>query len=390
MSETVLIVGGGPAALSAARGYRDAGGAAHLVLITDDDRPPYERPPLSKEYLRGELPAAELSMEEPGWYADHDVELVHDTVVALDAGERAARTAGGRRIGFAGAVLATGAKPSRPPVDGAELAGVHVLRTATHSALLAAGTGAGTPVVVVGAGFIGCEAAVSLARRGARVTLVADEESPQERRLGAEVGARIAGWLRDEGVELRLGAPIDAIEEDGGSLRVTVGGEALPAGVVLLGAGVEPRDELAAGAGLRMGPDGRKIAVGAGMATSAPGVFAAGDVAHAEHPVAGRALHVEHWGDALAQGEVAGRRLAGDGEAVWDAVPGFWSTIGDRTLKHAAWGDGHDEVGVEEGDDGAFTAWYRMDGRLVGVLTHDRDEDYEAGGERIAADARRA
>jgi 3-phenylpropionate/trans-cinnamate dioxygenase ferredoxin reductase component len=157
--------------------------------------------------------------------------------------------------------------------------------------------------------------------------------------------------------------------------------------VVLLGAGVAPRDELARAAGLAAGPEGRHITVDEGMATSAPALHAAGDVTFARHAVAGRPLHVEHWGDALAQGEVAGRRLAGDEHARWDVVPGFWSTIGDRTLKHAAWGDGHDDVElVDHGE--AFTVWYRRDGRLVGVLAHDRDDDYDAGRERIAAEAR--
>ena len=382
MSGPILIVGGGPAALAAARGYRDAGGAGSVVLVTDDDRPPYRRPALSKEYLRGEIDATELALEPPEWYAEHEVEVVHDRVVELDPGARRARTEGGMALAFEGAVLATGAAPVRPGVDGADGPGVRVLRTAASCADLAAVTGPATRVVVVGAGFIGCEAAVSLARRGALVTLVADESIPQERRLGAEVGERIAAWLQEEGVELLLGAPIDAIEA---GPDVLVGEARLVADVVLLGAGVRPRDELARNAGLALGPQGRHVAVDATMATSAPSVYAAGDVTFAEHAVAGRALHVEHWGDALAHGEIAGRRLAGDTEARWSSVPGFWSTIGDHTLKYAAWGDGHDSVELQA-DGAAFTAWYRGGGALVGVLTHDRDAEYDAGAERIAAE----
>ena len=365
MTDPILIVGGGPAALAAARGYRDAGGGAHVVLVTDDDRPPYRRPPLSKEYLRGELDASELALEGDEWYPAHDVEIVHDQVVELDPVARRARTESGRELTYEGAVLATGATPVRPPVDGADGP-----VTDARSSELASVTGPETRVVVVGAGFIGCEAAVSLARRGARVTLVADEGVPQERRLGADVGGRIASWLQQEGVELLLGAPIDAIDP---GPDVLVGDVRIAADVVLLGSGVA------------LGPDGRHVAVDATMATSAPGVRAAGDVTFAGHAVAGRSLHVEHWGDALAHGEVAGRRLAGDTEAQWDGVPGFWSTIGDRTLKYAAWGDGYDSVELES-DGEAFTAWYRRDGRLVGVLTHDRDEDYDMGAERIAAE----
>jgi 3-phenylpropionate/trans-cinnamate dioxygenase ferredoxin reductase component len=384
----IVVVGGGPAGHAAAQAYRAGGGTEAVTLITDDDRPPYNRPPLSKEHLRGEMHAAELLLEPPAWYPEHDVELVHDAVATLDPAARRAVTAGGRELAYAGAVLATGAAPMRPPVDGADLDGVHVLRTAIDSARLQAVTGTATRVVVVGAGFIGCEAAASLARRGADVTLVAPEDVPQGARLGRAAGERIIGWLAEEGVRARMGTAIDAISRDGDTLLVAAGGRTLPADVVLLGAGVEPRDELARAAGLRMGPEGRHVAVDAGMATSAPGLYAAGDVTFAANATAGRPLHVEHWGDALAHGEIAGRRLAGDATAVWDTVPGFWSTIGDRTLKYAAWGDGHDDVELTA-DVAGFTVWYRKEGRLVGVLTHGHDEDYEAGTERISAQARR-
>jgi 3-phenylpropionate/trans-cinnamate dioxygenase ferredoxin reductase component len=267
----------------------------------------------------------------------------------------------------------------RPPIDGADLPGVHVLRSARHADALRAATGPGTQVAVVGSGFVGCEAAASLARRGAAVTLLSDEEAPQARRLGAEVGGLLAAWLREEGVELRLGAPVQRIGAAGSLLRVD---DVVEADLVLLGSGVAPNDDLARGAGLALGRDDAFVAVDATMATSAPGVWAAGDVTLVEHPVAGRPLHVEHWGEALAMGEVAGRQAAGDVSARWDGVPGFWSTIGDRTLKLHAWGDGHDEARVD-GDAGGFAATYVRDGRIVGVLAHERDEAYEAAQERI-------
>jgi NADPH-dependent 2,4-dienoyl-CoA reductase/sulfur reductase-like enzyme len=275
----------------------------------------------------------------------------------------------------------------RPPIDGADAPGVHVLRSAAHATALAGCTGSGTRVVVVGSGFIGCEAAASLARRGAQVTLVAGEDVPQAARLGADVGRLLAAWLEDEGVGLVMGDEVDAIRRDGDTLRVAAGAAMLPADVVLLAVGVQPRDELARAAGLRLGSEGSHVAVDATLATSVPSLYAAGDVTYAEHAVARRPLHVEHWGDALTMGEIAGRRLAGDGDAMWETVPGFWSTIGDRTLKYVAWGDGHDDVELEH-HGAAFTVRYRRDGRLVGVLTHDRDEDYDAGRERIAAEAR--
>jgi NADPH-dependent 2,4-dienoyl-CoA reductase/sulfur reductase-like enzyme len=389
--EKVLIVGGGAAALAAARAYREAGGNAPVVLVTDDDRPPYRRPPLTKEYLRGELTAPELQLEDAAWYAEHRIDVLLDAVAELDLDARTAHTAAGRAISFAQALLATGAEPQPLPVPGADDPAVHRMRRVADADALAARTGPGTRVVVVGSGFIGCEAAASLTRRGAAVTLISDETAPQAGRLGEEVGARIAGWLAADGVALRMGSPVArftrAGEDPDALLVVTQDGSAVPADVVVLGAGIAPRDELARAAGLALGPDDRHVRVDATMAASAPGVWAAGDVTVAEHAVAGRHLHVEHWGDALAHGEVAGRAMAGEADARWETVPGFWSTIGDRALKHAAWGDGHDRVEVTDHGAGAFTARYLAEGRLVGVLTHERDGDYDDGREQIAAQA---
>ena len=232
---------------------------------------------------------------------------------------------------------------------------------------------------MLGSGFIGCEAAASLARRGCTVTLVSQEPAPQAARLGDEVAERLAGWLEEAGVDLRLDCELSRIDP---GLRATLtDGAAIDADLVLLAAGVAPDASLAEAAGIDLAEDG-EIAADAALRTSAPAVLACGDCCRAEHAVAGRALHIEHWGDALAQGEVAGRTAAGV-DAAWATVPGFWSTIGDRTLKYAAWGDGYDDVSVVDHGDGAFTAWYARDGACVGVLTHDRDEDYESGKERI-------
>jgi 3-phenylpropionate/trans-cinnamate dioxygenase ferredoxin reductase subunit len=388
MSDRVLIVGGGPAALAAARAYREAGGTAPVVLATDDDRAPYRRPPLTKEYLRGELDAAELQLEDDGWYRDHHVELDFDAITELDAETRTARTRGGRDLPFTHALLATGAQPQRLPVPGSDDPAVHLLRRVTDADAIAPHVAPGSHVVVVGSGFIGCEAAASLARRGAAVTLISDEDAPQANRLGDEVGARIAAWLRAEGVTLTMGSAVARFTRpDGetGPLHVAPQvGLPVAADLVVLGAGIAPRDELARAAGLALGPDDRHVLVDDTMATSAPGVWAAGDVTVAHHAIAGRPLHVEHWGDALTHGEIAGRAMAGETGVRWDTVPGFWSTIGDRVLKYAAWGDGYDTIDVTDHGVDAFTARYFADGRLVGVLTHERDGDYEDGQEQIA------
>jgi NADPH-dependent 2,4-dienoyl-CoA reductase/sulfur reductase-like enzyme len=281
-------------------------------------------------------------------------------------------------------VLCTGSEPVRPPLDGADLPGVHVIRTRDDSARIAAAAGPGARVVVIGSGFVGGEAAASLAMRGAAVTMLTPEPVPQAERLGDGPGGIIRAWLEEAGVEVRTEAAAASVQREGSGLRVAVeDGPGVSCDMVVLGTGARPRIELAEAAGIDV-EDGAVVA-DAAMGTSAEGVRCAGDIALALNPTAGRRLRVEHWGEALAQGEVAGRAIAGE-DARWDAVPGFWSTIGERTLKQLAWGDGWDDVRLD-GDAGGFTAWYGRDGRLVGVLTHERDDDYDRGGDLIAAGA---
>ena len=177
---------------------------------------------------------------------------------------------------------------------------------------------------------------------------------------------------------MHLGHPVEEIEP---GFAVTAGPVKAHSPVLVMAGGVAPRVELAGSADI--GLESGAIPVDARQRTAKPGVYAAGDVAFAVNATAGRRLHVEHWGDALGQGEVAGRNAAGE-DTVWDAVPGFWSTIGDRVLKYAAWGDGFDDCEFEDHGSGAFTAWYWREGTLVGVLTHDRDDDYERGSELVA------
>jgi NADPH-dependent 2,4-dienoyl-CoA reductase/sulfur reductase-like enzyme len=313
------------------------------------------------------------------------VRLIGGRAVALDADARTVELAGGRTLDYVSCVLATGAEPTRLPVPGADDPGVRVLRSLDHLRELRARLPQGAAVVVIGSGFIGCEIAASLRAREHPVTLVSDESAPNAERLGDAVAARIAGWLEDDGVELALGAEVERIERDGDRLRVHAGATRADGALVVMATGIAPRAELAAAAGVRRAESGA-IAVDAAMRTSRDGLLAAGDVACARNATARRTLRVEHWGDALGQGAVAGRTAAG-ADAAWDAVPGFWSTIGTRTLKHAAWGDGFDAVRLDERADGGFTAWYGRDGRLVGVLAHRTDDDYERGRELVAAGA---
>ena len=377
----LLVVGGGPAGLAAARGYRASGGRGAVAIVTDEHRMPYNRPPLTKELLRGESSEDDLPIEAEGWLQDQDVSLVCGRAVSLDPVDRAVSLSGGRELRYRSCVLATGAEPTRLPVPGADHPAVRVIRTLDHVRDLTARLEDGDALVVIGSGFIGCEIAASLKRRGHDVTLISDEEEPNAARLGLEAAAEIAGWLKDAGVDVNLGVGVEEIAAVDGSLEVRAGAVRRQGAVVVMAAGLSPRGELAAAAGLAL--CGGAVPVNAAMCTTIEGLYAAGDVAFAQNALAGRALRVEHWGDALGQGEVAGRSAVGE-DAHWDAVPGFWSTIGAHVLKYAAWGDGFDQTRLEHHGSGSFTAWYGRDGRIVGVLTHEADEDYERGSSLIA------
>jgi 3-phenylpropionate/trans-cinnamate dioxygenase ferredoxin reductase component len=372
----LVIVGGGPAGQATARAYRETGGEARVTILTSEPYAPYNRPPLTKEYLRGEASREDLPLESEGWYEEKAVDLRLVTGVAgLDRERRTVTTEGGEELSYDACVLATGSEPIRLPVPGADDPEILVMRTIENSTRLQGRVGKGASVVVVGSGFIGCEAAASLSLRGAEVALISLEESPQRERLGHEVGERIEGWLRDYGVHLRMGVSLEGIRrlDDGYELSVD-GGATITTGTVLFGTGVAPRTALAEAAGLEV--DGG-VVTDSSMRTSAPGIFAVGDIARAYNESAGRHLSVEHWGDALEHGRIAGTVISGS-EAAWSMAPGFWSTIGDKTLKYWAWGDGWDErVFQDRGE--SFTVWYGFEGSLVGVLAHGSDEDYERG-----------
>lgn len=378
----LVVVGGGPAGHSAAKAYREAGGDGRVLIISADDVAPYERPPLSKDFLRGETEAEALPMEAAGFYRENGIELwLADPVVTLEPGPATVRTRSNRTAGYLNCVLATGCRSAVLPVPGAEHPDVLRLRSLTDARLLRGSAARASTAIFIGSGFIGCEAAASLAMRGLDVTMLSAEEVPQIHRLGRAAAERIAGWLVDAGVKLRGGVSVVAIED--GRLVHTDDGD-LAADLILAAAGVTANSALARAAGLEIS-DGR-IVVDQRMATSTQGLFAAGDVTLAHNATAARRLVVEHWGEAMRMGEIAGANAAG-GDEVWSEVPGFWSQIGDRTLKYAAWGDGFDRADLVEHDGGGFTVWYSRAGLTVGVLTHGADDDYERGEELTARSA---
>jgi 3-phenylpropionate/trans-cinnamate dioxygenase ferredoxin reductase component len=379
MSSTFVIVGAGMAGGKAVETLREEGFDGRIVLLGAEPDRPYERPPLSKDYLRGEAERQTIYLQEDaGWYAEHDVELRPSTVVAsLDVADGAVVLADGERVGYDRLLLATGAEPKRLPVPGADLGGVHVLRTVEDSDALRAVLNAGGRLVVVGAGWIGCEVAASARQRGMEVTLIESLSVPLERVLGPELGAFYRDVHLDHGVELRLGDGVEAVEGGDRVERVrTSDGASVECDAVVVGIGVAPRTELAEG--VLDVDDG--IVVDAGLRASVDGVFAAGDVANHDHPLLGR-LRVEHWANALEQGPAAARVMLGQ-DAAYDRVPYFFSDQYDVGMEYAGHSRPGDEV-VFRGDPATreFIAFWLRDGRVaagMNVNVWDVNEQIQA------------
>ena len=286
--QTFVIVGAGLAGAKAAQTLRHEGFEGRLVLVGAEDERPYERPPLSKDYLRGEADRDRIYVHDENFYAEHDIDLrLGRTAIDMSAWLKEVALDDGERLRYDKLLLATGAEPRRLAIPGAELDGVHYLRTVDDSDALSERLDRGGTVVVIGAGWIGAEVAASARQRGLDVTLVSPDTVPLERVLGREVGAVYRDIHADHGVRMLMGTRVEAFEGDGAVERVrTSDGRTLECDFVVVGIGVQPRTRLAAQAGLDIG-DG--ILVDEYLRTSAPGVFAAGDVAGARHPFYRRA-----------------------------------------------------------------------------------------------------
>lgn len=367
-SPTCLLIGGGLASARAAQGLREAGFEGRILLAGDEPLRPYERPPLSKEYLRGEAPLEKLFAHPEPFYADHDVELLPGrSVTSLDPAGGGAELDGGERLRFDRALLATGARPRPLPVPGAGLDGVLTLRTVADADALRERLRGAPHVVVVGAGWIGCEVAASARQLGADVTVIEPLSVPLERVLGPEVGEVYRRLHASRGVRLRCGETVAAVHGDGAVAAVeTGGGERIACDLVVVGIGVAPRTELAEAAGLPV-DDG--VVVDASLRSAgAPNVFAAGDVASAWHPRYGRRVRVEHWANALHQGEAAGRAMAG-ADVAYDRIPYFYSDQYDLGMEYRGLADPADRVVFRgDPDDGAFVAFWLRDGAVTAAM----------------------
>ena len=379
VSETYVIVGAALAGAKAAETLREEGFDGRVVLIGDEPEIPYERPPLSKDYLRGESEREGAYVHPASFYDAQNIELrteVSVTGVDLSASEV---IIGDERLGYSKLLIATGAEPRRIPVPGADLDGVHYLRSFADSDALRAAIEASTSVAVIGAGWIGAEVAASARQKGLEVTLIEQLDAPLERVLGRELGEIYGAIHRDQGVDLRTGSTVEAIEGSGRAERVRLaGGDTVDCDFVVVGIGVAPRTALAEAAGLEVG-DG--ILVDERLKTSADNVFAAGDVAGHWHPFFEQRLRVEHWHNALEQGPAAARSMIGTGEP-YDKIPYFFSDQYDVGMEYAGHATEWDEV-VFRGDVDAreFIAFWLKDGRVLAgmnVNVWDVTDDIQA------------
>jgi 3-phenylpropionate/trans-cinnamate dioxygenase ferredoxin reductase subunit len=368
-AERVLIIGGGLAAASAAESLRDTGFDGEVRLVAAEAHPPYIRPPLSKEYLSGSAERDSVFVHERNWYDEHAVTLSEGTrAVALDPGGRTVELDSGEAVHWDRLLLATGATPRRLRVPGSQAEGIHTLRSLEDSERLRRELEAGSrDVVIVGSGWIGLEVAAAARTYGNTVTVLGLERVPLASVLGTELGEVFAAVHRGHGVRFRLPASAVEFQEQDGRVTavVTDTGETLPADVVVVGIGAVPDTALAEAAGLDIE---NGILTDASLATSAPGVYAAGDVANPVHPVLGRHLRNEHWANALNAGKVAGRVLAGE-RAVFDAVPYFYTDQFELGMEYAGYPPlTRDARLVFRGDvpGREFIAfWQAADGRVV-------------------------
>ena len=382
--ESVVIVGGGLAGAKTAEALRDQGYGGPIVLFAAERHLPYERPPLSKGYLKGESPIEDAYVFPQEWYGEHDVDLREGVAVtSIERDEHQVVSTAGDRTPYGKLVLATGASARRSDLPGADLAGVVYLRAIEDSDRLREAFGPDTRVVLVGGGWIGLEASAAARDAGATVTVLEMAPQPLYGVLGDRLGQAFADFHRSHGTDVRTGVSVTAIEQADDKLKVggvRLGdGELVPADLVLVGIGATPNVDLAVSSGLDVD---NGILVDAQGRSSDPDVFAVGDVANAETPSMGQRIRVEHWANALDRpASVAGGMLGTEGG--FDKLPFFFSDQYDLGLEYSGHGGRDDEV-VVRGDLGAmeFVAfWVDADGQVtagMNVNVWDVQDDIQA------------
>jgi NADPH-dependent 2,4-dienoyl-CoA reductase/sulfur reductase-like enzyme/nitrite reductase/ring-hydroxylating ferredoxin subunit len=362
--EGIVIIGGGAAGFAAAEMLRREGFGGSVTIISADNDPPYDRPNLSKDYLAGTAPEEWIPLRPPEFYAENAIELrLGTTATALDVAGRRVMLSDGQALGFDKLLLATGAEPIRLQVPGAERPRVRTLRSLADSRDLIARSRKGGRAVIVGASFIGLEAAAALRHREVEVHVVAPEARPMERVLGPALGDFVRSLHEAHGIVFHLGRTLAAI--DAGRVRLD-DGAFLDAELVVVGIGVRPRLDLATQAGLAID---RGVLVDEYLETSAPGIFAAGDIARWPDAYSGERLRIEHWVVAERQGQTAARNMLGQRER-YTAVPFFWSQHYDVSIDYVGHAASWDAI-EQDGDIGAHDAALRFckAGSTLAVVT---------------------
>jgi 3-phenylpropionate/trans-cinnamate dioxygenase ferredoxin reductase subunit len=370
-----LLVGGGLASAQCAAELRKRGADGSILLAGREPEPPYERPPLSKEYLRGEAGREDAHVNPEGWYEENDVELLTGVnVMSIDPGARTATLQGGEEVSFGQALLGTGAMVNILRVEGAENEGIHYLRAFGNSDAIRADAEAAEHVVLVGGSYIGSEVAASLTAKGVRCTILMLEDTILSRTFGGDAGRWFQETIEAKGVTVHGGEELEAFEGDGRlKAVVTKSGLAIECDTAVVGAGVRPDAMLAQRAGLAV-EDG--VVCDARLRSSAEGIYAAGDCCSYDSVIHGRRIRVEHWDVAMQQGMHVAREMLGEG-GDYDVVPYFFSDLADwASLEYVGpayeWDE---EVWRGDSDAGEFSVWYLNDGRVAGALSVGRSED---------------
>jgi 3-phenylpropionate/trans-cinnamate dioxygenase ferredoxin reductase component len=374
MPETIVIVGASLAGGGAAVTLRQEGFEGRVVLIGAEPQPPYERPPLSKEYLRSESSFEDALVQAPDFYDENGIETRFGVrATRVDSADKAVELDDGERLVYDKVLVATGGSNRRVPIPGIDLDGIYGLRTVADSDHIRAEIAPGRRAVVVGMGFIGSEVAASLRQSGVEVTVVDRNTVPLRRVLGEEVGRVIEGIHRDHGTSLIFKDTVAAFEGVGCVERVTTAhGRRIECDFAVVGLGVEPATELLAGTGVEIS---NGIVVDEYCRTNVEGIYAAGDVANHYHPVFGRHIRVEHWQNALKQGPAAARNMLGEG-GPYEEVSWFWSDQYEHNLQYAGFHTEWEELVVRGSmEERNFVAFYRKDRRILAAVAINRGSD---------------
>lgn len=376
----IVVIGGGLAAAKAVETLRDEGFDGAISLIGAEAERPYERPPLSKDYLQGKSTSDDLFVHPENWYDDHGVD-VHfgDAAVSIDRDSRTVSLASGESVAYDRLLLATGSRPNTLRIPGADLAGVFSLRRIADSDQIRAAFAGAKKLVVIGAGWIGLETAAAARAVGLDVTVLEFAPLPLQRVLGDELARYFADLHRKNGVDLRTSVSVTSLEgTDGRVSAVRVGDESIPADMVIVGVGISPNSELAAEAGLAVD---NGITVDENLRTSDPTIFAAGDVANAWNTALGAHIRVEHWDNAIRQGQLAAKSMLGQ-PVSYDWQPYFYTDQFDLGMEYVGYATDSDEV-VIRGDKGSgeFLAFWLREGRVqagMNVNVWDVNDDIRA------------